>query len=391
MKEYNLNEKNAGITLIALVVTVVVLLILAGISISMLTGENGILNRASEAKEKTKLGQEDENKILQGYEDIMNQYTGKLPSREETKPYFPNSTFSYKEGDLSSGLVIKDIDGNEYVWVEVPTTIYKDSKYNKNGEPSDADNWEKIRDCLKAYTVDYSNSDYKDTNTDGTTYSDDYKNMLKSVYTNGGFWIGRYEAGLEGNTPRKNEANIIESDKAVTKPNMYPYNYVTRDDAQTLSERMNYNGVTSSLIYGVQWDLILKYIENKNTTQKDNLTLNSETIGNYNNNLWNITNVKAKYSTDYGNSFIACPYKKNVNEAVLLTTGADGSFSLMNMYDIAGNVNEWTREFYNTSCPCVDRGGSYDTDSLERSAKYHSNGDSSDSSCRVGFRIGLWK
>ena len=112
MKEYNLNEKNAGITLIALVVTVVVLLILAGISISMLTGENGILNRASEAKEKTKLGQEDENKILQGYEDIMNQYTEKLPSREETKPYFPNSTFSYKEGDLSSGLVIKDIDGN---------------------------------------------------------------------------------------------------------------------------------------------------------------------------------------------------------------------------------------------------------------------------------------
>ena len=45
--------KNRGITLIALVVTVIVILVLAGISISMLTGENGILNRTAEAKEKT--------------------------------------------------------------------------------------------------------------------------------------------------------------------------------------------------------------------------------------------------------------------------------------------------------------------------------------------------
>ena len=155
----------------------------------MLTGQNGILNRAVEAKEKTGLAQKDEDETLQGYEDIMNQYTGNLPSRDETKPYFPNSTFSYKEGDLNSGLVIKDADGNEYVWVEVPTTIYTNTQYNTNGKPNNANEWEKIRDCLKAYTTDYSNVSYKDTNNDGTTYSDDYKNMLKSVYTNGGFWI----------------------------------------------------------------------------------------------------------------------------------------------------------------------------------------------------------
>ena len=91
----------------------------------MLTGQNGILNRAVEAKEKTGLAQKDEDETLQGYEDIMNQYTGNLPSRDETKPYFPNSTFSYKEGDLNSGLVIKDSDGNEYVWVEVPKQYIK--------------------------------------------------------------------------------------------------------------------------------------------------------------------------------------------------------------------------------------------------------------------------
>ena len=48
----NFMKKN-GITLIALVVTIIVLLILAGVSISMLTGQNGILNRAAEAKKKT--------------------------------------------------------------------------------------------------------------------------------------------------------------------------------------------------------------------------------------------------------------------------------------------------------------------------------------------------
>ena len=62
MKSIRKQEK--GITLIALVVTIIVLLILAGISISMLTGQNGILNRAAEAKEKTGVAQEDESQKL---------------------------------------------------------------------------------------------------------------------------------------------------------------------------------------------------------------------------------------------------------------------------------------------------------------------------------------
>ena len=426
-------RRNKGITLIALVVTIIVLLILAGISIAMLTGQNGILNRASEAQEKTGTAQTEElvklsitdaltqglgsltdvnlktalnNNIGAGKYEISGDATsgwtvtvngkefkidstgkiggttsggtsggnqgggsvGTLPTG--TTPYLPNSTFSKKEGDLSTGLVIKDSNDNEYVWVEVPTTIYSDSKYNTNGTPSSADDWEKIRDCLKAYTSDYSNSSYKDTNTDGTTYSDDYKNMLKSVYTNGGFWIGRYEAGLDGDTPRTSHTNLTDSDKAVVKQNKISYTYVTRDEAQTLAERMNYEGVTSSLIYGVQWDLVLKFMETKNATTKANLTSDSKTIGNYNNNLWNITNANAKYSIDYGDSFTACPYEKTEESTVLLTTGADTSFSLMNIYDVAGNVCEWTKEFYNASDPCVFRGGSYLNDGSVGPAKY---------------------
>ena len=412
-------RRNKGITLIALVVTIIVLLILAGISIAMLTGQNGILNRAAEAKEKTRVAQEDESQKLKGYEDIMAQYTGNLPSREETKPYFPNSTFSYKEGDLSTGLVIKDGNANEYVWVEVPTTIYDNTTYNNNGanKPKNTDEWEKIRECLKAYTVDYSDSSYKDTNTDGTTYSVDYQNMLKSVYTNGGFWLGRYEAGLEGDTPRISSTAISASDKAVIKQNKIPYNFVTRDEAQELATRMNYNGCTSSLIFGIQWDLTLKYIEektvelaeeaNKDTVRADiksKLTSNSTTIGNYYNSEFTLNRGKfatyndlsdwKSYNSEEKPTLVTGSQKQaqsSNSNAILLTTGATEVTNLQNIYDLAGNVWEWTREFYNTSNPCVSRGGSYFNSSSDYPAKNHIHGSTSYLYFDVGFRLGLWK
>lgn len=74
----NLKRKN-GITLISLVVTIIVLLILAGISIMMLTGENGILKRASEASEVSKTAEKEEKTILSNYEDFINEHTtGKI-------------------------------------------------------------------------------------------------------------------------------------------------------------------------------------------------------------------------------------------------------------------------------------------------------------------------
>ncbi len=408
-------RRNKGITLIALVVTIIVLLILAGISIAMLTGQNGILNRAAEAKEKTRVAQEDESQKLKGYEDIMAQYTGNLPSREETKPYFPNSTFSYKEGDLSTGLVIKDSNDNEYVWVEVPTTIYDNTTYNNNGanKPKNAGEWEKIRDCLKAYTVDYSDSSYKDTDTDGTTYSVDYQNMLKSVYTNGGFWIGRYEAGYEIDESKGEKIRDYGTDhdkehsitqKAVIKKDAYPYNWVRRDQAQTLAVSMNYDGVTSSLIFGLQWDLVLKYIETKNPAQKSNLTSDSTTIGNYYNSKFTLNRGKfAQYkaiskwynfNSDEKSNLVEKSQKKEQSSdenGILLTTGATEATNLQNIYDIAGNVWEWTREFYTTSNQCVYRGGSYVYEGSRVLANYRNNYITSYSDSSLGFRIGLWK
>ncbi len=398
----NTFKRNKGITLIALVVTIIVLLILAGISIAMLTGQNGILNRASEAKEKTQIAQEDENEKLQGYEKIINKYRD-LPKEEGTTPYLPNDTFSYKVGDLSTGLVIEDSNNNEYVWVEVPTTIYDNTEYNSNGvkKPSNSENYANIEACLKAYTANYASSSCNDAN---SNFTELYQAMLKSVYTNGGFWIGRYEAGLEGDTPRKSHIELTSSDKAVIKPNMYPYNWVTRDEAQTLATRMNYGDCKGSLIFGIQWDLTLKYIEektvelaeeaNKNTVRTDiksKLTTNSTTIGNYYNNLWNITNTNVKYSTNYGIDFTVCPKQKTENANILLTTGADASFSLMNIYDIAGNVCEWTLEEASSNVdPCILRGGDYHNDGSGYPAGSRDGHSTSFSSYLVGFRLSLY-
>ena len=57
-------NKNKGITLIALVITIIVLLILAGVSIAMLTGENGILTQAQNAKKETSIAEEKEQIAL---------------------------------------------------------------------------------------------------------------------------------------------------------------------------------------------------------------------------------------------------------------------------------------------------------------------------------------
>ena len=463
-------KRNKGITLIALVVTIIVLLILAGISINMLTGENGILNRAAEAKEKTGTTQAEEtvklsvtdaltqglgsltdanlktalnNNIGAGKYEISGDATsgwtvtvngkefkidstgkiggitsggtsggnqgggsgGTLPTGEGTTPYLPKSTFSKKEGNLATGLVIKDSNDNEYVWVEVPKTVYDNTTYNNNGanKPNNADEWEKIRDCLKAYTSDYSDSNFKDTNTEGT-YEDDYKNMLKSVYTNGGFWIGRYEAGLEGDTPRTSYTEISVSDKAVIKPNMYPYNYVTRDEAQTLAQKMDYGDCKGSLIFGIQWDLVLKYIETKKPDQKANLTTDSKKIGNYYNSEFTLNRGKfakygelsdwKSYNSEEKPTLVTGSKKKEQSSdsnAILLTTGATEATNLQNIYDIAGNVLEWTLEFYTTSRPCVRRGGSCNDDGSSNPAKSRYYVATSRYNNDIGFRVGLWK
>ena len=197
--------------------------------------------------------------------------------------------------------------------------------------------------------------------------------MLQSVYENGGFWIGRYETGIENSfrdygTDYDTDHPITET--PVIKANAYPYNWVRCSQAQQLASQMNSGNYTSSLMFGVQWDLVLKYLEVKAVekgtelaTIQSELNLNSKSWGNNVYNLYNITNPLAKYSSDDGASWLNAPYHKESEDEILLTTGADDIFSKQNIYDLVGNVYEWTLEYTsNPSNPCAFRGGYYDYD-----------------------------
>ena len=391
-------KNKKGITLVALVVTIVVLLILAGVSINLVLGDNGIIAKAKEAQRKSAEASQNDligmNELAQQLEEKINGSAGsgsgnggaggsgtdtKVPEAgtSETAPYFPDNTFTKKEGTIDTGLVIQDASGNEYVWVVVPrtTAVYKTTGLGKTTF-TDAD-YTSIENDLKEYTktyrgsISYSDVYYPDDKNvgwfaDATAYNNFKNSMLKSVYENGGFYVGRYEAGI-GTNRTSIEAQVngkypVPTTAPVTKADAYPYTYVTRTQAQNLASNVNSGTKTSSLMFGVQWDLVLAFMHNKGNIADSTLTSNSTTIGNYNDNLWtiknanakysgnyrdniwNITNKNAKYSVEDGNNYINCPYEKKQAENILLTTGSSEKFAHMNIYDIAGNVWEYTLE-----------------------------------------------
>ena len=407
------NNKRAekGITLIALVVTIVVLLILAGVSLNAIFSENGIIKRAKDAQNK--MDQATQND-LDSINELNNWIDGKingssggddkpqtsdLPSTDKTTPYYPDTTFTKLEGtDLSNGLVIKDTSGNEYVWIEVPKTAEVYPTAGLKITNFTVAEYTAIETDLHTYTdyyrryksgtlTSYKDEYYSDATTGLTSaqYTTLKQKMLKSVYENGGFWIGRYEAGITTNRTAKGDATVAPLSKAGTVENpVYPYTYVTCSQAQTLASKLSTGkSYTSSLMFGVQWDLVLKHIEVREAvkgtaleTIQSALVSDSSSWGNYNNASFEINRGKyadyksgslsttwTPYNQTTSNNFVNSSRVKQTQSSgngILLTTGASDACKKMNIYDLAGNVWEWTLEYTaNTSYPCAARGGHY--------------------------------
>ena len=357
------------------------------------------------------LAKEAYEKQLDNLDEIRDEVIG-LPRTNETQPYYPSREFKQvKETNLDNGLVIEDGNGNQYVWVEVPknTTVYPTAGLNITNFTDDE--YTKIENDLHTYTSVYRNgTGRKDTwvadnnNTGWFTESEYYaqkKTMLKSVYQNGGFYVGRYEAGI-GTNRMSIESQVdgkypVPTTAPVTKADAYPYTYVTRTQAQNLASNVNSGTKTSSLMFGVQWDLVLAFMrkDTAKITSTSVLTENSTTIGNYCDNLWTIKNANAQYSEDGGDTFKACPnpFKKESYSSILLTTGADSSFSVQNIYDIAGNVFEWTLEKTSNDSlgPCAIRGGYSGDDGSAFPADDRSfYNTTAANDYFIGFRVTLW-
>ena len=441
-------KNNKGITLVALVVTIVVLLILAGVSINLVLGNNGIIAKAKEAETKSAEASQNDLKGMNGLVSEMegalagNGSTGsgsgnggaggsgadtKVPAEAtaETAPYFPDNTFTKKEGTIDTGLVIQDASGNEYVWVVVPrtTAVYATTGLGKTTF-TDAD-YTSIENDLKEYTKTYRGSTsfitdtwYADDKNEGWLSETEYavlkNSMLKSVYENGGFYVGRYEAGI-GTNRTSIEAQVngkypVPTTAPVTKADAYPYTYVTRTQAQNLASNVKSGTKTSSLMFGVQWDLVLAFMHNKGNIEDSTLTSNSTTIGNYYNSTFDLNRGKYAQCGQLGNTWknfdsaldsivvsnettgkMKKTEQNSYQNGILLTTGGTEQSKVMNIYDIAGNVYEWTLEKTpNTYEPCVTRGGLFNDTGSYRPAAEHGGSSSGHSFYSIGFRVSIF-
>ncbi len=254
----NLRE-NKGITLIALVITIIVLLILAGVSIATLTGDNGILKKAQIAKEITEQKQEEENTILKQYEELLGvEGNIELPDNTETTEAgtivkLPNNWlttipdevstengsivipskkianvyavsdgagntvpvpygFYYVGGTVNSGVVISDeaIDKNKFKGQEdVPAGASYNSDGTVNKENSELKGNQFV--WIPCETKDYAKINFGLQSATGWDTSTNTAEKV-DVQKYSGFYVGRYEAGtsevtLSGGMKWENASN----------------------------------------------------------------------------------------------------------------------------------------------------------------------------------------
>ena len=343
---------NQGITLVALVVTIVVLLILAGVSLNLVLGENGIISKAREASTKTVQAQQNSEIEMNLLEQELANATKEPDPAEGVK--IPTG-FYYVGGTKTSGIVISDnvndkdkyknkavvgtdLLGNQYVWIPC-TTDSTSSKlqYARTEwgvEVDGADNSRAIKDEL---TLTDSSVTYSDADTANGINADVSKEIVAqikaektSVAKYGGYYIGRYEVGKNGDT-------------AVVKYNQTPYASITWSTAYGLAKQIITNSeATSYLCSSYAWDTAVNFIQN-NSTAKNYAT----SIEGFNGN-WNPQEVK-----DPSGNVI-----KPAGTSQQLNTGLTTQFC--NIFDMGGNEAEFTTELNpGTSETVVLRGGGY--------------------------------
>ena len=345
-----LKNKNKGITLVALVITIIILLILAGISISALTN-TGIFGKAKDAKQKSANAELDQNTKLDEYENEIDNYLPKQNSNKtveqakekvlsteknielidakENKIVIPAGFKIIGEATtVDKGIVIEDATsgataGSQFVWVPVGKITKADGteteiKLNRYTFASDGTPTEKNNEVINSY--------FSETESKGNTVAKNIVNFTNSVKANGGYYIGRYEARTT--TARTASGNALT--QITEKGTDQVYNYVTQKQAAEQAQGMyTSNNFTSDLMNSYAWDtatLFLQICGNNDTPYSRKTSVNGSLAS------------KGTNAVDY--------------------TGTRDK--QCNVYDMASNILEWTTETSSYSDnPCVSRGGFY--------------------------------
>ena len=355
--------------------------------------------------------------------------TYKTTEKYEDKELLPSEDGTYKEkvvgtawipagfkratssitNKIKNGLVIKDEQGNEYVWIPVENAIYDGTTqlaqsgnsstykpfaryqnnsdeyyegvlYNYSGTRSyvistsnllgTANNREPslVTNSPTTYSWVYNTGD----NYDATLYNqlselginsatkmgeyinDQYTDIVKSIAKYGGFYVGRYETSLYTESGQNSTNGTVVKSVANQEPmasvNWYKM-YLSQDSNYEKNPYKTSTSVSSSMIWGSQWDAMLNYI--LQGTDKDKVTA---ITGNH-------TGNRSK-------------------------TGQFGNDIMNNIFDLSSNVREWTVQA-NSTLYRVARGGFYNIDGIFP-ASNRNNDNPSNTYYYIGSRLALY-
>ena len=296
---------------------------------------------------------------------------------------------STKDGEntISGGLVVSDANENEFVWVPCTT-----DESNASGLIQYAQDKQYNDGTIASKQWEYKN--YGD-------WTDEGGNS-QSVTKYGGFYVGRYEAGIPSNAPFYANTdgaeyvitNHIRNTTAyipVSKPNNPSWNWTSQVNAKTVSEKMysNSTSVESTLIDSYAWDTIVNWMESKNA----GIATNGIDYGNYLSTSISLTDaLYATYVYNYTTgTWVSFPSKyqkgtieipaRSGGETTLyeIATGSTEETKVLNIYDMSGNMWEWTTEVGNH-----DAGISATQYAVVRGGSFHGNGEFSPLSYRGG-------
>ena len=395
----------------------------------MVFSENGIIAKAKEAAEKTNKAAINEQAQMNEVDTTINNMLNGIGESNPPKPEGPEMPEGWDgnkvnavesadkvvvpvpkgytassvstENKVSEGFVIYEGEEvvndsnkdtarttrNQFVWVPVanPSEMYgidKDGKkwgklYNFSASGITARNWTE-QDGVISITATSGGSSYREpdvvTGSNGTEYDavnsnlqqagldanatasnfktqleTEFNNMIASVERYGGFYIGRYETG----NLSQEKATVVKNNSDINDQTWYKIYNKAKEIAVN-------NNVTSSIIWGSQWDATMRWMYNSGNAEKKKYTYDSIDKGNY------------YFST--------------------ISTGSNDAYAVNNIYDMAGNVYEWTIE-EESNYGRVIRGGCYNYDSHGSGVDSVSSGvghKPTGGDIRNGFRVALY-
>ena len=425
-------KRERGITLIALVITIIVLIILAGVSINLVLGDNGIITKAKQGKENYLVAANEEQEMLTNVEE----YLGTLGTTIPTPPVTPQyktveeykTTGTYMTGkttlkdsndnlivvpegfkiaedsgiNITEGIVIEDNDikegignnrGNQYVWIPVGNSLKKSDGSQVNIELgryvfADGTN-HKGEDgisilaegtpILMQSADDYaSETEIHVTDIDPTSSSDYGYKELKDNRP------GVASSGTDGeNATALNLKRFIDSVDSNGGYYIARYEASYGTDGKANSKVSNTFATSAPTAEGQLWNNITQ-INASIASRNVYTTINSDLMNSY---AWDTAIVyiqEFSNDTDYS--------RQNSLNTSLANTGANGN-EICKINDMSSNTTEWTTEYSSTThstnaYPCAYRGGYYYNSTYYTSGRY--NGNATDSGNYLAFRPALY-